>query len=315
MMMETPFKDLDNNNNNPSMYNHDDYTFTDNNTSNLTDPPVPVVSDYTPSADAFTFLQRSPSATSLISVSNSVALRTDHHESSSILIPINEIPSSQKESTDSHSLVSDFDSGNGTTMAIPVRTSSTKSSSSSSSSSNNNTNNNTNNIAIVRKSAPKMGTLWSAEEEQRLINELAQKTLDLTRIAALHQRTIGGIMSRLRTIAVRYVIDNKMSCEAASNKVGGHLTPEEIMIAVEKTQSVKESSGPSSTRAHSIMTEAAGPSNNQNNNNNNSACTIKASDRLIEVLERQHWESMKMMQNIIDALHALTPGQGSNPDH
>lgn len=47
----------------------------------------------------------------------------------------------------------------------------------------------------------KTGRAWSIEEENKLIEEI--KTLDVKEIANLHQRTVGGINSRLRHIGCR----------------------------------------------------------------------------------------------------------------
>lgn len=47
----------------------------------------------------------------------------------------------------------------------------------------------------------KTGRAWSSEEENKLIEEI--KTLDVEEIANLHQRTVGGINSRLRHIGCR----------------------------------------------------------------------------------------------------------------
>ena len=51
------------------------------------------------------------------------------------------------------------------------------------------------------------GTKWTEEEEKRLLEEI-KSGIDYTEIASLHNRTRGGILSRLRYIAYKSYLNN-----------------------------------------------------------------------------------------------------------
>jgi hypothetical protein len=52
-----------------------------------------------------------------------------------------------------------------------------------------------------------LGKLWSLEEETQLLHELANN-IDKDKIAEIHERTIGGIISRIKFIAIRMYMKN-----------------------------------------------------------------------------------------------------------
>jgi len=58
--------------------------------------------------------------------------------------------------------------------------------------------------------------VWSNEEENRLIDEI--HTLDHNEIVCLHQRTVGGIKSRIRHIGCR-LLEERMLIEDVSKKL------------------------------------------------------------------------------------------------
>lgn len=79
------------------------------------------------------------------------------------------------------------------------------------------------------------GTLWSKDEETRLLNEIAMH-MNIKDIAVLHKRTEGGIMKRLRDIAC-IKIDQNIPIEQVSNETS--LTIEQISDALHQRKSKK----------------------------------------------------------------------------
>ena len=58
------------------------------------------------------------------------------------------------------------------------------------------------------KDYPKnIGKLWSKDEEKLLLQELSEN-IDIEQIAINHERTSGGIISRINDIAYKMYIDN-----------------------------------------------------------------------------------------------------------
>lgn len=90
----------------------------------------------------------------------------------------------------------------------------------------NNDNNNSKEPAIPRAKGKK----WSSEEETQLLNEL-DKGLNVTAIASLHDRTYGGITSRMREIACKMIESGEeMNKVVSVTKVSEH----QINDAIEK---------------------------------------------------------------------------------
>ena len=67
------------------------------------------------------------------------------------------------------------------------------------------------NIKLLQESGkdyPKnLGKLWTKDEEQLLLQELSEN-FDIEKIAINHERTSGGIISKINDIAYKMYIDN-----------------------------------------------------------------------------------------------------------
>ena len=80
-----------------------------------------------------------------------------------------------------------------------------------------------------------LGKLWSYDEEQQLIKELVEG-IDIIKISEIHERTIGGIKSRIQKITYSYYKDN-ISIEDIHKKIK---IPEEKINELIKSQNIKE---------------------------------------------------------------------------
>ena len=64
------------------------------------------------------------------------------------------------------------------------------------------------NLKKSGKDYPKnLGKLWSKDEEKLLLQEISEN-IDIEAIAIKHERTIGGIASKINDIAYKMYIDN-----------------------------------------------------------------------------------------------------------
>ena len=79
------------------------------------------------------------------------------------------------------------------------------------------------------------GTKWTAIEETQLIDSLSNGK-DIDDIAKEHKRTVGGIKSRMKEIAVRMLDNNETSIEEVCKKL--RLTSEEIEDAQKRRAAV-----------------------------------------------------------------------------
>lgn len=79
--------------------------------------------------------------------------------------------------------------------------------------------------------ASRKGKAWSSEEETLLLESIQNKK-NIETIALEHERTHGGILSRLQKIAVEDFIEHKHSLDTIEAKTG--LTTEEILYAVNR---------------------------------------------------------------------------------
>ena len=77
----------------------------------------------------------------------------------------------------------------------------------------------------------RMGKAWSDEEVAKLLKSV-QKKKSLEEIAAEHERTVGGIKSHLKVVAVDYHFNNNLSYEEIQKYTG--LTRDEIQDAIVK---------------------------------------------------------------------------------
>jgi hypothetical protein len=81
------------------------------------------------------------------------------------------------------------------------------------------------------------GTRWTPQEDEKLLLSITNgKTTN--EIALEHQRTVGGIESRLRTIAVRMLDVDKTPIENVSATL--RLSVEEILLAQKKATKPKK---------------------------------------------------------------------------
>lgn len=76
-----------------------------------------------------------------------------------------------------------------------------------------------------------VGNRWTPEEETRLIDSLGQGK-DIDEIAKEHKRTVGGIKSRMKEIAIRMIENDGKSVEEVCMTL--HLTLEDIEDAQKK---------------------------------------------------------------------------------
>ena len=83
----------------------------------------------------------------------------------------------------------------------------------------------------------RQGKPWIKDEIMQLLHRVAMKK-SITEIAAEHQRSTGGITSRLREIAADYHYENKMSMEDIKKFTG--LSEEVILDAISRRKSVAE---------------------------------------------------------------------------
>jgi|LauGreDrversion4_2_1035121.scaffolds.fasta_scaffold652848_2 hypothetical protein len=81
---------------------------------------------------------------------------------------------------------------------------------------------------------PRMGKLWSKDEDQKLLASIKDRD-SIKTIAERHGRTEGGITSHLKSIAVKAYIIDKEPVEIISKETG--LTAAEIMFEVRKKES------------------------------------------------------------------------------
>ena len=77
-----------------------------------------------------------------------------------------------------------------------------------------------------------MGQKWTNEEEKTLLQEL-DKNINIETIAQTHNRTIGGIIGRQRTIAYKMYV-NKVSIEEIITKT--KLDKEQLLEAITKKE-------------------------------------------------------------------------------
>jgi len=94
---------------------------------------------------------------------------------------------------------------------------------------------NTNGIFGLDKSKypARMGKPWNDDESIKLLNSI-QKKRSINDIAKEHERTPGGITSKLKSLAVDYYINDMKPIEKIMKYTG--LTEKVIMNAVVKTQ-------------------------------------------------------------------------------
>jgi serine phosphatase RsbU (regulator of sigma subunit) len=81
-----------------------------------------------------------------------------------------------------------------------------------------------------------VGNMWSREEETQLIDSLRQGK-DIADIAQEHKRTVGGIKSRMKMIAIRMIEIDGKSVEEVCMKM--HLKVEYIENAIQKKRTPK----------------------------------------------------------------------------
>lgn len=80
----------------------------------------------------------------------------------------------------------------------------------------------------------RMGKPWNDDEDTNLLKKI-KEGVSVKDIAEKHERTIGGITSHLKLIAVKSYIIDKEPVEIISRVTG--LTAEEIMFEVRKKES------------------------------------------------------------------------------
>jgi hypothetical protein len=83
----------------------------------------------------------------------------------------------------------------------------------------------------------RQGKPWIKDEIMQLLHRVAMKK-SITEIAAEHQRSTGGITSRLQEIAADYHYENKMSMEDIKKFTG--LSEEVILDAISRRKAVAE---------------------------------------------------------------------------
>ena len=89
---------------------------------------------------------------------------------------------------------------------------------------------------VYRMTTPiRQGKPWVHEEIMQLLHRVAIKK-SITEIAAEHQRSTGGITSRLREIAADYHYENKMSMEDIKKFTA--LSEEVILDAISRRKTV-----------------------------------------------------------------------------
>ena len=89
---------------------------------------------------------------------------------------------------------------------------------------------------VYRMTTPiRQGNPWVHEEIMQLLHRVAIKK-SITEIAAEHQRSTGGITSRLREIAADYHYENKMSMEDIKKFTA--LSEEVILDAISRRKTV-----------------------------------------------------------------------------
>lgn len=79
----------------------------------------------------------------------------------------------------------------------------------------------------------RIGSPWSENEEKQLLQEI-QKKVPFEMIAELHERTEGGIRSRLREIAANYYFNNNLSVSEIQKFTG--LSVDQISDAISRRQ-------------------------------------------------------------------------------
>ena len=79
----------------------------------------------------------------------------------------------------------------------------------------------------------RMGQMWSDEETQQLLQSI-QKKKTIQEIAVEHERTNGGITSRLRTLAADYHFNDKRPIEEIQKFTG--LSKEQIEEIIKKRE-------------------------------------------------------------------------------
>jgi hypothetical protein len=62
----------------------------------------------------------------------------------------------------------------------------------------------------------KAGSKWSKDEETQLVDE-AKSGKTFNEIALLHNRNVGGIHSRLRTIAAKMILEDNANIDEIAN--------------------------------------------------------------------------------------------------
>ena len=83
----------------------------------------------------------------------------------------------------------------------------------------------------------RQGKPWIKDEIMQLLHRVAMKK-SITEIAAEHQRSTGGITSRLQEIAADYHYENKMSMEDIKKFTG--LSEDVILDAISRRKAVAE---------------------------------------------------------------------------
>jgi hypothetical protein len=83
----------------------------------------------------------------------------------------------------------------------------------------------------------RLGKSWNKEEDTQLLKEIKEE-ISIETIAEKHQRTVGGITSHLKLIAVRSYTIDKEPIEIISKETG--LTVDEIMYEIRKKETVEK---------------------------------------------------------------------------
>lgn len=85
-----------------------------------------------------------------------------------------------------------------------------------------------------------IGTLWTTDEEMMLIRSVNERK-DIEDIAREHRRTVGGIRSRMKEIAVRMITkEGKTIEEVSSILLMSHQIIEEALVKRRQKESLKE---------------------------------------------------------------------------
>ncbi len=83
----------------------------------------------------------------------------------------------------------------------------------------------------------RMGKSWKAEEVNQLLAEVHSKKTH-QEMATIHERTVGGIVSKLRSIAADYYMNQNMEVEICQQLTG--LSKMEILETVAKRTEIEE---------------------------------------------------------------------------